>query len=182
MITDPAVIRESIARGVERGIFAYALGDAEARKFDTIRFKVSLSADQFELSESAWLLRPALADELLPKPKAAEPGPMEGATPASGPAAATTGGVEEPPKPGKPKIVQGERRLDWVRIQMRVPWEKWPDIYNEVIEPLAKEGADILVDVNIVAQSEGAIRENLVELGIKESLSQHGINAKVETR
>lgn len=182
MITEPAVIRESIARGVERGLFAYALGDAEARKFDTIRFKVSLSADQFELSESAWLLRPALADELLPKPKATEAGPIEGATAAPDSAAATTGGAEETPKPGKPKIVQGERRLDWVRVQMRVPWEKWPDIYNEVIEPLAKEGADILVDVNIVAQSEGAIRENLVELGIKESLSQHGISAKVESR
>jgi hypothetical protein len=65
---------------------------------------------------------------------------------------------------------------------MRVPWEHWGDIYNEVIEPLAKEGAEIVVDVNIVAKAEGAIRENTVEFGIKESLSQRGIDAEVETR
>jgi hypothetical protein len=65
---------------------------------------------------------------------------------------------------------------------MRVPWEHWPDVYNEVIEPLANEGADILVDVNIVAKAEGAIREDTVEFGIKESLSQRGIDAQVETR
>ncbi len=56
------------------------------------------------------------------------------------------------------------------------------DIYNEVIEPLANEGAEILVNVNLVAKSKGAIRENTVEFVIKESLSQRGINAEVEMR
>ena len=65
---------------------------------------------------------------------------------------------------------------------MHIPWEHWGDIYNEVIEPLANEGADIVVDVNLVAKSDGAIRENVVELGIKESLSQRGIDADIVTR
>ena len=86
------------------------------------------------------------------------------------------------PPPGPPKIVEGERRLDVVRIKMRIPWENWGDIYNEVIEPLANEGADILVDVSVLARSDGAIRENVVELGIKESLSQRAIQAEIETR
>jgi hypothetical protein len=35
--------------------------------------------------------------------------------------------------------------------------------------------------VTIVAQGEASIRENTVELGIKESLSQRGLDAKIET-
>ena len=63
-----------------------------------------------------------------------------------------------------------------------MPWEQWGDFYNEVIEPLANEGADIRVDVNIVAKGDAAIRENTVELGIKEALSQRGIDAEVDAR
>jgi len=51
-----------------------------------------------------------------------------------------------------------------------------------LIDPLANEGAEILFDVNLVAKSDGAIRENTVELGIKESLSQRGIKAEIDTR
>ena len=63
---------------------------------------------------------------------------------------------------------------------MKVPWENWNDIYNEVIDPLAQEGADLLCELNIVAQSDGGIRENTVELVIKESLSQRGIKAEIQ--
>jgi hypothetical protein len=35
--------------------------------------------------------------------------------------------------------------------------------------------------VTIVAQGESAVRENTVELGIKESLGQRGLDAKIET-
>ena len=90
---------------------------------------------------------------------------------------------EEPPPPSTGrKIVEGERRYDWVHIKAQVPWEQWGDFYNEVIEPLANEGADIRVDVNIVAKGDAVIRENTVEIGIKESLSQRGIQADVQTR
>jgi hypothetical protein len=62
-----------------------------------------------------------------------------------------------------------------------LPWENWNDVYNEVIDPLAKEGADVRCEVVIVAKGDAAIRENTVELGIKESLSQRGIEAKIQT-
>lgn len=87
-----------------------------------------------------------------------------------------------PSKGGGVKIVKGERRLDKVRINiMSMPWDQWNDIYNEVIDPLAKEGADIHCQVIIIAQGDGAIRENTVELGIKESLSQRGIKAEIQS-
>lgn len=64
---------------------------------------------------------------------------------------------------------------------MTVPWENWNDMHNEVINPLAREGAEVRCDVVIIAKGEAATRENTVELGIKESLSQRGIDAKIET-
>ena len=142
-------------------------------------------AEECELSETAWLLRPALALELLPKPEPAETGAgaTTGGVPTTGPSGGDLPGGEEPPPPSTgPKIVEGERRYDWVHIKAQVPWEQWGDFYNEVIEPLANEGADIRVDVNIVAKGDAAIRENTVEFGIKESLSQRGIDAQVDTR
>jgi hypothetical protein len=39
----------------------------------------------------------------------------------------------------------------------------------------------MICDVAVVAKGEAAIRENTIELGIKESLSQRGLKAKIET-
>ena len=62
-----------------------------------------------------------------------------------------------------------------------LPWENWHDIYNEVIQPLANEGAEVSCQVVVIAKGEAAIRENTVELGIKESLSQRDIDADIQT-
>jgi hypothetical protein len=41
-------------------------------------------------------------------------------------------------------LIEQGRRLSRVRIDIKkVPWENWHDIYNEVIQPLANEGAEI---------------------------------------
>jgi len=79
-------------------------------------------------------------------------------------------------------ITKGERRLNRVRIDIkRLPWENWHDIYNEVILPLAHEGADVYCQVIVIAKGDAAIRENTIELGIKESLSQRDIQADIQT-
>jgi hypothetical protein len=59
----------------------------------------------------------------------------------------------------------------------KVPWEKWNEIYNKAIDPLGQEGTELLCQVIVIAQGESAIRVNTGELGIKESLSQRGIQA-----
>jgi hypothetical protein len=83
---------------------------------------------------------------------------------------------------GGATIVKGERRLNRVRVEIdELPWENWHDVYNEVVQPLANEGAAIYCHVIIIARGEAAIRENTVELGIKESLSQRGIDADIQT-
>jgi hypothetical protein len=49
------------------------------------------------------------------------------------------------------------------------------------VQPLAIDGADIYCQVIIIAKGDAAIRENTVELGIKELLSQRGIEAEIQT-
>ena len=46
----------------------------------------------------------------------------------------------------------------------------WPE---EVIDPLAREGANIICDVVILAKGEDAIRENTVELVIPYTFKQY---------
>ena len=184
------VLPDCFARGVHRGLFAYALGDGEQKDFDTICFNdKSITANDCEVIETAWLVRPALAKTLIPEPEVKGGVGTRGRDPeqgSTGPASSGgTDGREEDTWAGDGGgvvIKGGERRLNRVRIDMRqLPWENWLDIYNEVIQPLANEGAEISCQVVILAKGDAAIRENTVELGIKESLSQRDIAADIQT-
>lgn len=189
-LANPNVLPDCFSKGVHRALFAYALGDGEKREFDTIHFNdKTVVATDCEVTETAWLVRPALAKTLIPEPEQKPETTGKTTTDGTGPqpGGTTAGGIiageaeDEWGKGGPVKIVKGERRLNRVRIVMTVPWENWNDMYNEVIDPLAREGAEVRCDVVIIAKGEAAIRENTVELGIKESLSQRGIDAKIET-
>jgi len=189
MLFGSNVLPDCLARGVQRKLFAYALGDGENRKFDTIQFnEPSITGAQCEITESAWLLRPSLAKSLLPEPetvgtgKTTDPKTTTETTGVTGGTKITGDDEDWGGDGGGVKIVEGERRLSRVRIKMRVPWQNWNDIYNEVIDPLARAGADMLCEVIIVAKGDCTIRENTIELGIKESLSQRGLKAEIETR
>jgi hypothetical protein len=181
------VLPDCLARGVQRGLFAYALGDGEQRTFDTIFFQnKTVSPTDCEVTETAWLVRPALAKTLIPAPETVPSGGGEttaGGTPSGG-GAVTDGATDKADEQwgGGATIVKGERRLNRVRVEIdELPWENWHDVYNEVVQPLANEGAAIYCHVIIIARGEAAIRENTVELGIKESLSQRGIDADIQT-
>ena len=67
----PEVLPTCLTQGVHRGLFGYALGDGEKKTFDTIYYKdKSVIATDCQIIESAWLLRPTLAESLMPKPEA----------------------------------------------------------------------------------------------------------------
>ena len=188
MLQSGNVLSECLSSGAQRGLFAYALGDGEKRVFDTIRFNDKMAtAAQCEITDSAWLLRPSLAKSLLPESEMVEMERSTGGKATTGTTGVTSvtttrgDGEDDGGEEVGVKIVDGERRLSRVRIKMRVPWQHWQDIYNEVIDPLAQEGADMLCEVIIVAKGDCSIRENTIELGIKESLSQRGLKAEIET-
>ena len=183
------VIPECLAKGVHRNLFAYALGDGENKNFDTIYGKDhSVTAAACEVTETSWLVRPAVAKALLPEPEkiSGDGSNGDGTASAGGDDSSGSAGTDTDDEwrddGGGVVIKEGERRLNKVRIDMKsLPWENWQDIYNEVIQPLANEGAEVSCQVVVIAKGEATIRENTVELGIKESLSQRDIDADIQT-
>lgn len=190
-LNNTSVLPDCLARGVHRGLFAYALGDGEKKEFDTIYFNdKTVAAADCEITETAWLVRPALAKTLRPEPDPVTVTPGGGTSAGTGTTTVADGGTggagpgddEWSGKGGKVIIKEGERRLNRVRVEIKkLPWENWHDIYNEVIQPLANEGAEVVCQVVVLAKGDAAIRENTVELGIKESLSQRDIEADIQT-
>ena len=161
----PSVLPACIAWGVQRGLFAYALGDGEKREFDTIycgdrvttggnTVSHSVTEAECDVTDSAWLLRPALAKSYMPEPQVKIPD--EAKKPSDEEEGKDTDEDEEWKKK-EVTIKDGERRLDKVRIVMTVPWENWNDIYNEVIDPLARKGAEVRCNAVIIAKAEAAI-------------------------
>jgi hypothetical protein len=162
MLTGPEALQQTIAWGVQRGLFAYALGDGET--FDTIYFREPLPSGDFAIIEGAWLLRPALAEQLLGE----EPPPP----PPPPPTRETEEEEEEvgkiitrpPPPPPPLAVYQG------VSIETPVDWRQWYDFYQAVIKPLVEAGVEVRLHLRLEAS--GEIDANLVDLSVKESVLQ----------
>jgi len=172
MLRDQAVLTAAIVEGLERGLFGYGLGDGEKLDFDTFYPPGRPPEGQLrEAPQSAWLVRPEVAARIAP------PGP----TPPMPPPVQPT--PPPPTPPVQPPLVPPgvERRYKRVVIRTPVRWENWQDFYNEVIDPLIREGAEVAIHVEVTGQSESGIRENTIELGIKESLFQRGVTPEIET-
>jgi hypothetical protein len=175
MLTGPEALQGTIAWGVQRGLFAYALGDDES--FDTVHFGQPLPASAFAIVEGAWLLRPDLAERWLKKdepegaqpPPSSPPGPSVEEPPAAGP-------VVVPPASRPPAPPPATYRR--VTIDTPVDWRGWYDFYQAVIKPLVDAGADIRIELHLDAS--GQIDANLVDLSVKESVLQLNAGGRVE--
>lgn len=65
-LKDTDVLPDCFAKGIQWGLFVYALGDGEKKKFDTWVADKTATAANCEITETAWLVRPALAKSLIP--------------------------------------------------------------------------------------------------------------------
>jgi hypothetical protein len=74
---------------------------------------------------------------------------------------------------------QGATLLKRVEISLRVSAEQWPAIRQRVLDALAREGAEVCCDVNILAQSEKGIPESTFDLLIGDWLRRQDIPAEL---
>lgn len=167
MLPNPSVLKECIAEGVRQGLFGYGLGDAKDGRFDVIHWSDPLSADAVDLVENAWLLRPEYARTMIAK--------LRGEIPQQPPSGLHVELASPGPKvEGAPSLV-----YKTVVIEGDLDWKKWADFYDGVIKPLIQAGASVRVHVRADGASESGIPRNVVEIAIKENISQRGLGVRV---
>jgi hypothetical protein len=174
MLTGSEALQNTVSWGVQRGLFAYALGDGTT--FDTIRFRESLPSGAFEIIEGAWLLRPALAERLL-RPPEPEPKPEPIPRPEPGPEPQPRPGPGPEPQPLPPAPSPSTYRR--VTIETPVDWRQWYDFYQSVVRPLVESGAEVTLQLRLEAT--GEMEVNLVDLSVRESVVQLNTRGSVQT-
>jgi hypothetical protein len=74
-------------------------------------------------------------------------------------------------------VRQGRRLLKRVEVNLRVPPDRWQDVYEDVIEVLAHDGARVVCVVGILAQSDAGIVRDTVDVVIRDRLRQKNLDA-----
>jgi hypothetical protein len=173
-LVSPEVLKDAIALGVQAGQMAYYVGNTpEAPDPDAVKQPgAAVEGRLVELTEGAWVLRPAYARQFMPAAPPPKP-PLPGGQPPT-PPEPPIGAKPPPPPPG----ATGSKA---VTVTARPKWQQWHDFFTGIIKPLADEGADVQIDVNLRASSEKGIEPNLVDLVLRENLTQYRIEGEVET-
>jgi hypothetical protein len=173
-ITDPEVVRRTIATGVTEGLFGYAGKDA-AGKYVGLRYKRPATEADVEISDTVVLLPKTTAEALLSGSAVATP--MEGPTqPADirGSTAAPAQADEEialpTPRPGD--------RLPGLTWEGEVPPTKWMQFYTKVLSRFAVGGGlklsvkvEIRPDEGVSKQRKAETEMALRDLGLEDQVS-----------
>ncbi|MCB0169348.1 MAG: ATP-binding protein [Anaerolineae bacterium] len=173
MLTGQDALKQTIAWGVQRGLFGYALGDGD--DFDTIYFQDSLPSGTFAVVEGAWLLRPTLVAQQRQKTEPA-PQPEPPSEPVSPPSPQPP--ARSQPVPPRPTPQPQPQTYRQVTINTPIDWRQWYDFYQAIIVPLVEAGVEVKLELNIEAI--GEIEANLIDLSVKESILQFNPNGQVE--
>jgi hypothetical protein len=174
-LADRDVLRRALATGATQRLFALVSGSAADAPDAVIRFGTSVEPNEIQFQPGTWLVRASTAADLIAphEPPTASPAPpaATSATPADGPRAPTATAAGE-----------GSATVRHVRIQVDgVPSERMREVLRTAILPLAGTGADVAVDMVIVADSPSTgIATDTLELTVLEGLRQLGLTPSIE--
>jgi hypothetical protein len=73
----------------------------------------------------------------------------------------------------------GERLLKRVAVHLRVTGDQLRGVYDGVLRALAREGAEVVCDLHILVQSEGGIREQVIDREVVARLGERQIDVAV---
>lgn len=79
----------------------------------------------------------------------------------------------------EPRVRPGDRLLKRVEISLRLGGAEGDGVYEEVVGALTRDGAQVVVELHVFAQSEAGIREQTVEEEVRASLKQRGLTAEI---
>ncbi len=159
MVASKDVIKRSLAKGISTGVFGYGLADYP-EQLKEIRYKQSTKPDDIELSDTAWLIKPEIAQKIAHKVE------YEGYEPPVKPLFIKEG-IKPEYEVGKTTEEAPRKK---VRIEIDASNVRIVDVYKGVIKPLKEEADSVSVRINIVA--EGKLSDQLLKMKVKETLQQ----------
>ncbi|RLG46483.1 MAG: ATPase [Thermoproteota archaeon] len=154
ILSNENVLLNAVRQGVREGTFGVRIGER-------LYYKESLP--EIELTDQILIIKREIAErhkEEIEKP--------EGIT-TTGPSGLSPQSEKEV---SEPSIVL--RTVKELKLKAVVPWERLSDFIGGVINPLAREGAEVVLRVEVEARSEKGVDRNIIEGTIKETLNQIG--------
>lgn len=203
MLKSEKVLKECIARGVdEEGVFGYATvtGDGD---YDDLRFQETFNAGDVAIADDTVIIREAEARRVLQEQTEKEEAEEEttgtmtetGTATTStntGTSTTSTGSSTTESETGSAGLGEfgsgtatetdtnssgPDSGVAGIEIEAKPNWEnQWDDTYSAIIEPLARLGADITVELTVDASSEDGLDRSDIERQIEENLTQRNID------
>ena len=176
MLASPHVLQDTIAEGVQRGLFGYATGSPA--KPDKIYFDERMPADHYTISEFAWLMNADQA-HLLRYPPPPELATVPVSDEVTLPDDSLVVNDAVPASDDENMSPRGIVRYDGVNVEIELNPLDWRQFYNSVIQPLVAKGANVNLRVTLSATHEEGLDLDFIELSIKESVVQINRTARV---
>lgn len=177
-LASAGVLRSCLVQGVENGTFGLASGASWNASDAVLRFAEPVDPTEVQFQPGTWLVR-AAAIKALREERALAGGPSSTPIPTPAPTgvgtAATTSAGDESGTTTTPS--------DPTKLTVRVSGvsaDKIRDVIKVAVMPLAAAGADVSVNVEVVADSATGVPRNTIDLVVNEGLRQLGVQHDVD--
>ncbi len=167
------VLRRCLAGGVERKVFGLVSGRSWDAADAVVRFGEPVDPGEIQFQPGTWLVRASAVEPLVQKQADGGDQPPVVAVQAT---AATGGAFGAPATVGTSPSPVGAGPTTSVRVTVRgAPPEKVRDILKVAVFPLAANGAEVAVSVEISAVNSDGFSRNDIDLVVREGLTQLGV-------
>ena len=174
-LSNPDIVKTTIARGVTDGQLAYA--GKRGDQYEPFVFRKATTAVEIEIGDDVVVLRKEDAEKVQAAIEAGKPA-KPSSIPPPGPLPKVAGGVspESSPPPGPVSV----RSIPGFRWEGDVPWQKWSQFYSKVFSRFSQKGLRLRVVVEVVPAggvSEQEVQETrtaLKELGLADHVEPKG--------
>jgi hypothetical protein len=191
MLESEKVLKECIAKGVdEEGILGYA-EYSEEDGYQNVCFQETFNAADVDISEDAVIIRESKARQLIQQEEEEESESVEETDEESesgddqqeeteDAGIDDFGSNEEEDSKKESKSGGPSTGVSSIEIKAKPNWEnQWEDTYQAAIEPLARLGADITIEVTVDASSEDGLDRSDIERQVEEHLTQENIEFNI---
>jgi hypothetical protein len=173
-LSNPDIVKATIARGVTDGQLAYA--GKRGDQYDPFLFRKATTAVEIEISDEVVVLRKEDAEKIqaaIEAGKPAKPAPITPSEPHPKGDGRVSTTSSHPPGPASGRSIPGFR---W---EGDVPWQKWSQLYSKVFSRFSQKGLKLRVAAE-VSPAGGASEQEVQET--QTALKELGLSNLIEPK